>query len=303
MIENSTDARPQSGISFADVVYEAVAEGGITRFLAVFYCQDAGIVGPVRSARTYYLDFISEYGQNPLYAHVGGANTPGPANALGQIEDYGWASYNDLNQFSIGFPTFKRDESRLGRTVATEHTVYSVTNKLWQFAKEERELTHVDEDGNVWDENFTPYEFKDDAATSSRGSMKSVHIEHWDGYDDFFIDWMYDKATNTYARVNGGDKHMDRNTGKQITAKNVIVLFMREGRANDGYEGNLHMLYGTKGSGNASVFMDGREVEARWSKPNREARLVLTANGEEIAFNRGLMWFHVVAPDSTVEVE
>ena len=89
MIENHLEARPQSGISFADIVYEAVAEGGITRFLNIFYCQDAEVVGPVRSARTYYVDFLSEYGPFPLYAHVGGANTPGKANALGQIEDYG----------------------------------------------------------------------------------------------------------------------------------------------------------------------------------------------------------------------
>jgi len=60
----------------------AVAEGGITRFLALFYCQDAGQVGPVRSARTYFVDFASEYADNPLYAHVGGANQPGPADAL-----------------------------------------------------------------------------------------------------------------------------------------------------------------------------------------------------------------------------
>src|SRR5436190_597458 len=61
MIENHEESRPQSGLSFADVVYEAVAEGGITRFMAVYYCQDAPVVGAVRSARTYFLDFISEY--------------------------------------------------------------------------------------------------------------------------------------------------------------------------------------------------------------------------------------------------
>ena len=112
MIENSKAARPQSGIGQADVVYEAVAEGGITRFMAVYYCQDSETVGPVRSARTYFLDWISEYGSSPLYAHVGGANTSGPADALGQIEQYGWGGFNDLNQFSIGFPAFWRDYER-----------------------------------------------------------------------------------------------------------------------------------------------------------------------------------------------
>src|SRR4030043_707680 len=133
MIENHADSRPQSGLSGADVVYEAVAEGGITRFLAVFYCQDGGIVGPVRSARTYFLDFISEYGNYPLYVHVGGANQPGPADAISQISDYDWSGYNDLNQFSISAPTFLRDEDRLGHPVATEHTMYSSVSKLWDF--------------------------------------------------------------------------------------------------------------------------------------------------------------------------
>src|SRR5215469_9832659 len=152
MIENSTDARPQSGIPSADVTYEALAEGGITRTLNVFYCQDAGIVGPVRSARTYFLDFISEYGDYPLYAHVGGANTPGPADALGQINDYGWGAYNDLNQFAIGFPTYYRDESRLGHEAATEHTMYSVSTKLWAVGKSRGITTSVK--GNQWDSNF-----------------------------------------------------------------------------------------------------------------------------------------------------
>jgi len=106
MVENSVDARPQSGLSKADIVFEAVAEGGITRFLAMFYCQDEAIVGPVRSARVYFMDLVGGFGKNPLYAHVGGANTPGSADALGQIEEEGWAGYNDLNQFSIGFPVF-----------------------------------------------------------------------------------------------------------------------------------------------------------------------------------------------------
>ena len=90
MIENSVPARPQSGLSAADIIYEAVAEGGITRFLTIFYCQDASYVGPVRSARIYFIRLLQEYGIYPLYAHVGGANTDGPADALGEIDELGW---------------------------------------------------------------------------------------------------------------------------------------------------------------------------------------------------------------------
>ncbi len=301
MVENSTDARPQSGISFADVVYEAVAEGGITRFLAVYHCQDAEFVGPVRSARTYFLDFISEYGEYPLYVHVGGANTPGPADALGQIRRYGWNQYNDLDQFSVPCPILCRYESRLPNR-ATEHTMYTGTTKLWDFAKEQRELSNVDADGNEWTDNFRPYKFKEDAPASGRPNAQTISFNFWDGYADFAVDYKYDKASNTYLRNNGGEAHIDFNTKKQLAPKNVVVLFMTESRANDGYPGNLHMLYGTTGTGNALVFMDGKEIKARWSKANREARLVLTSGGKEIEFNPGQIWLSVVSPDTNVEV-
>jgi hypothetical protein len=300
MIENSLDARPQSGINAADVTYEVVAEGGITRTLNVFYCQDAGIVGPVRSARTYFLDFISEYTEYPLYAHVGGANTSGPANALGQIGDYGWNAYNDLSQFSIGFPTFWRDESRLGHEVATEHTMYSSTSKLWDVGKK-RELTNIDKDGKRWDENFVPYKFKDDASSSSRPESQLVHID-WND-DAYAVDWIYSKKDNIYLRKNGGAPHMDRNTHQQLSAHNLVVLFMKESHANDGYEGNLHMLYGTKGTGKASIFIDGKEINGTWKKADRQSRTILTDdNGDEVKFNRGKIWFTVQATGNTITV-
>lgn len=302
MVENHVDSRPQSGLNAADVMYEAVAEGGITRFLAVYHCNDAGIVGPVRSARTYYLDWISEYGEYPLYAHVGGANTPGPANALGQIEEYGWGGYNDLSQFSIGFPTFRRDDSRLGRPVATEHTMYSVTSKLWDIAKE-RGLTNEDEDGNSWDEKFTPYEFKDDAGQSQRPASQTVNLEYWSD-SSYFVDWVYSPKDNVYLRQNGGEKHIDRNTNAQFSAKNVVVLFMTEGRANDGYEGNIHIVYGNTGSGDALVFMDGKEIEATWEKSDREERTIIKdSQGREIKFNRGKIWFNIMETGGTVTVD
>lgn len=304
MIENHQEARPQSGVSYADVVYEVVAEGGITRFLAVYYCQDAGIIGPVRSARTYYLDFISEYGDYPLYAHVGGANTSGPADALSQIEEYGWQVYNDLNQFSIGFPTFWRDYDRVGHPVATEHTMYSTTEKLWDFADKKRKLTAKDEDGNPWDESFVKYSFKDDMAQDKRPASQSISFNFWEGYDDHRVMWDYDKVSNSYLRTNGGIVHKDKDSDRQLSAKNVIILFMRESRANDGYEGNLHMLYGTKGTGRATIFMDGEEIKGTWSKKNRTSRLILkNAKRAEIEFNRGVIWFEVVASDTVLDVK
>ena len=300
MIENHENARPQSGISFADAVYEIVAEGGITRFLSVYYCQDAGYVGPVRSARTYFLDFISEYGNFPLYAHVGGANQPGPADALSQIDDYGWGGYNDMNQFSIGFPTFWGDYNRLGHATSTEHTMYSTTQKLWDFAKT-RKLTNVDKEGEAWDKNFVSYSFKDDAPVSDRPAAQKLHFKFWNSLPDYFVDWAYDKVSNTYKRSNGSNLHIDLDTNKQLSAKNIVVLFMTERNAFDGYENNVHLLYGTRGTGRALVFRDGKKVEGTWQKSKRTARtLIFDSDGEPIKFDRGQIWFSILPTDGKV---
>jgi len=301
MIENHENARPQSGINSADITYEIVAEGGITRTLNIYYCQTPAQVGPVRSARTYFLDYISEYGDSPLYAHVGGANTPGPADALGQISEYGWAGYNDLNQFSIGFPTFWRDYNRLGHDTATEHTMYSTTDKLWKFAQEDRGLSAKSEDGTPWNKGFVPYKFKDN---ESKGSAQTIHVEHWSSNADYFIDWVYDPATNTYKRKNGGEAHMDKNTNKQLEAKNIVIIFTNESNANDGYENNAHLLYDTVGSGDAVIYMDGKEIKGEWSKDSRTDRTVITdLKGKEIEFNRGKIWFHVLPIEGVAEVK
>jgi len=307
MIENHQEAKPQSGLAFADVIYEAVAEGGITRFLAVYYCQDPGQVGPVRSARTYFSDFLSEYGDYPLYAHVGGANQPGPADAISQLSTYKWTAYNDLNQFSIGFPVFWRDYERLGRTVATEHTMYSTGVKLWDYAAKDRKLTDKDEDGNSWDEDFTPYSFKEDEGASGRGRSQSVHLEFWDSMPDYFVDWTYDPVSNLYKRNNGrngGRPHLEKNTNSQLTSKNIVVLYMQERNANDGYENNVHLLYGTKGSGKAQIFMDGKEIKGAWKKSNRTSRIEITDNiGKSIQLNKGSIWFEILPTDGVVAVK
>lgn len=302
MIENHEDSRPQSGLLSADVIYEAVAEGGITRFLAVYYCQDANPIGPVRSARTYFIDFASEYGESPLYAHVGGANAPGPADALSQLTDYEWTGYNDLNQFSIGFPTFWRDYDRLGHTTDTEHTMYSTTSKLWDFAKKSRGLSNIDKKGDLWDEKFVKYSFRD--GESSSAVSQTIHLEFWKSYKNYFVDWTYDPKTDSYKRNNGAVTHIDNNTKKQLTTRNIVVLFMQESNAFDGYENNAHLLYKTKGTGKARLFMNGKDIQATWRKDSRTARtLLFESNGTPIQFSRGTIWFEILPTTGVIELK
>ncbi len=296
MIENHTESRPQSGLSSSDIIYEAVAEGGITRFMAVYYCNLSDVqVGPVRSARTYFLDWLGEY--DALYAHVGGANTPGPADALGQIIKYG---VKDLNQFSIGYPTFWRDYQRLGRSVATEHTMYSTTQKLWEIGAK-RGWVDKDSTGKSWDASFIKWKFKKDAAASGQPVISNIKVDFWQGYSDYSVSWDYDNGCNCYNRKNGESAHLDLNTNQPMSAKNVVVQFQRESHANDGYENNAHLLYGTTGSGKALIFQDGKAIEGKWTKAARTSRTKFTDNkGMEISLNKGLIWVQTVPEGAKV---
>ena len=302
MIENHQESRPQSGLSKADVMYEAVAEGGITRFLAVFYCgavAEEVTIGPVRSARTYFMDFASEYGDYPLYAHVGGANVPGPANALGQIGDYGWLDKgNDLNQFSLGFPVFWRDYERIGHPVATEHTMYSTSEKLWEVAQK-RGLTNVDEEGNQWDADFIQWQFKDEAKLDGRGDVNKIEFSFWKNNPEYTVRWEYQKDSNHYLRFNGGQPQKDLNNDSQLQAKTVIIQFMKEKGPIDEIK---HMLYTTTGKGQALIFQDGEVIDATWVKAKRQSRTKFTnSSGKEISLNRGPIWIEIVPVGNEVQ--
>ena len=306
MIENHLEARPQSGLSRADVVYEAVAEGAITRFLAIFYCEAQAVetqIGPIRSARTYYLDWASEY-VFPLYVHVGGAHasdglTDLRARAKEQIVSYGWAAANDLDQAGIGFPTFWRDYERLGRTVATEHTMYSTSEKLWEFAADKRDHTNKDPDGDDWIDDFEPWKFDDEANADERGDVAKIDFDFWTDYGDYHTVWNYDRETNRYLRGNGGGPHKDLNNDQQIDAKVVIIQFTQEEGPVDELK---HLIYQTTKGGNALIFQNGEVIKATWNKKDRQSRTVFEdSKGKEVEFARGKIWIEIVPKGKDVD--
>jgi len=308
VIENHADARPQSGLAKADVVYEAVAEGAITRFLAVFYCGVAAYstegeydVGPVRSARTYFLDWASEYGDFPLYAHVGGAGqcsdpTVNPkAKALCQIEKYGWKnkeSWSDLDQFSLGFKICRREPDRTGKTVDTEHSMYCGTYALWDTAAK-RGLTNINLNTKKqasWDVGFKPWLFKDD---SPSGETVSPEFAFWTDYKDYVVKWVYDSQKNAYKRLNASVVAHDFYYDEDLMAKNVVVQIMKETTEVDEHK---HNLYQTTGTGKAIIFLDGKAIVGTWAKKDRQSRSrYYDSAGKEIHFNRGQIWIETIS--------
>jgi len=302
MIENNAEARPQSGLSFADVVYESIAEGGISRFMAVFYCGISTgnvLLAPVRSARTYYLPWVLEY--DALYAHVGGAGNCNDdtvderAKALCQIDEW---RIKDMDQFGISFPTCYRNYDRLDHPVATEHTMVCQTDKLFKLAGD-RGWTNVDSKGVSWDKNFEPWKFKDDAKEADRGITNTISFVAWKGYEkDYGVQWDYDKTTNTYKKNNGGAPHKDLETDEQLTAKAVVIQFAKEiGPVDD----HMHLLYNTIGTGTGLLFEDGKAEKITWEKEDRTSRTkFISASGKEIQFTRGQLWIHMLPTGTAV---
>jgi hypothetical protein len=317
MIENHTEARPQSGLQTADIVYEAIAEGGVTRFMGVYLCDAVShdtTLAPIRSARTYYLDWASEYGQTPIYAHVGGAHCSapqGPTGAIGpcqsdkrtqaieQIASFGWRLVNDIDGISVGLPVYRRNANRLGAGVqlATEHTMETTTERLWAEATK-RGLSNLDKKGIDWNDNFTPWNFQDEAEAGARGNATSIAFDFWDGFKQYDVKWDYNNQTNSYARVNGGEPHLDLNNNQQLQFKNIVIQFTEEIGPVDDLK---HMVYGTIDQGDALIFQNGNAIEATWSKASRTARTKYTdKSGQEIKFVRGKIWVEIVSPDSDI---
>jgi len=294
MIENSTEGRPVYGLSRADVVYEAVAEGGITRFMAVFLCQDAGELLPIRSVRMYFIDWLSEYGIRPLLSHVGGANTdsPTPQDALGFLRREGWINQNDLDNLgTLGAPTYLRIAERFA-----PHNVISSTQKLWEAAAK-RGFTEKDPDGKLWSDTFSSWNFKEDAAQDQRPGSLQVKVNFWNQDNDYTVEWNYDKTTNTYKRNQKGTEK-DPLTDEDIAPKVVIVQFEKETQTGD----NARLLYKTTGSGDAVIFQDGKSLKVIWKKADQTSKTrFFDSNGAEIELNRGQIWIQTVPTGAAVK--
>ncbi len=281
MINNHVDARPQAGLVNADVVYEMVAEGGITRFLAFFLSDVPEKIGPIRSAREYYLVLVKELG-DAMLMHIGWS-----PQALEAIETW------PIKSLGRGGATFWRENPK---DVAVEHTAYSNGKDLLQRGLE------LGWDGKA---EFDSWRYKDDMIGSEAAKpATSLAIDFW-YKGDYSAIWEYDQLNNVYARFMGYDDqsrpvaHVDDMTKEQIRAKNVIVQFVEESNVIGDDKGRLD--YKLVGAGNALIFLDGKVIDAVWDKDERDERTVFyDISGKEILFNRGKTWVAVV-PDRNAD--
>ncbi|HSW78924.1 MAG TPA: DUF3048 domain-containing protein [Candidatus Babeliales bacterium] len=273
MIENSVYARPQSGLQDAGVVYEAVAEGGITRFMSLFQDAQPQYIGPVRSLRPYYIDFAAPF--QASIVHVGGS-----PDALGEVRS---GNYRDLDQF-FNSGAFSRVSTR-----AAPHNVYT------SFAK----LDSLNQAKGFTSSLYTTWPRKADKKIAVP-TAKTIDLAI--SGPDFYVHYDYDAASNSYMRSEGGAPHMelvsaDDKTGVRLHPKTVIALVMAYSIAGDGQ----HSIYQDNGSGTAYIFQDGGATVGTWEKTDTASQISFKDDkGLPIKLNAGQVWLTLVGGSNKV---
>lgn len=268
MVENSPEARPQSGLKDAGVVFESVAEGGITRFLLLYQEAKPAVIGPVRSVRPQFASWVAAFDAG--LAHVGGSDIPLGKLRSGQIKD--------LDQF-FNAAAYTRVSNR-----AAPHNVYTSDEKLQALNKAK----------NYNSSTFTAWKRKKKAAASTAPTAKAITVPVSTGL--FNVSYAWDQASNTYIRSEGGAAHTDREQG-QLAPNVVVVMQVPHDVIKDS---NKYSYPDVNTSGKAWVFQDGVVTEINWSKAGDKSQIkFVDANQKEVELNPGQTWITAIRPDKT----
>jgi Protein of unknown function (DUF3048). len=284
MVENTPDARPQSGIINADVVFEVVDEGGVTRLVSVFSSKEPDLIGPVRSTRPYYAEIARSF--NPVLVFWGTAPqfyTIVANLGLDYLSPLGDGTGNSsiaANFVDPGKGEGKdaiRDPTRVG-----PHDAYIRLPRMKEIAKE---LGYSLEGGQ------SPFKFKQDAVVGDKGDVKDININF--SAEAYKVNYAYDSASNTYLRSCGGSPSVDRESGKQMAFNNVIVLITDIKNSGDAAG---HMQIRTTQSGNAFYFIDGKVIEGTWGRDSAlDPFSFKDKDGKTILVNRGQTYVSMIS--------
>jgi Protein of unknown function (DUF3048) N-terminal domain/Protein of unknown function (DUF3048) C-terminal domain len=275
MIDDIRAARPQSGLHLADVVWHAPAEGGIPRYMAIFQSRLPTSIGPVRSARSYYVAWASEW--KALYAHSGGSPQ---ALATLRAKGNGQVVY-DANEYRYGGRYYHRTKDR-----QSPHNVYTDGKTLRKLAKAR----------GAKDKAYTPvWTFAPDAPLTDRPYGGTLKIRYpWNA-----ITYRYSRTSNTWKRsVTGEGKQVDAADGERVEPKNVVVMWVSFTATGD----RKHRLEADLiGSGKAAVFTNGRRINGTWRKAGTtKPTLFFDKAGDPIPLTIGQTFIQVIPRTSTI---
>lgn len=286
--------RPQSGLSLADLVFEHYAEGGTTRFTAIFYSHNAPKVGSIRSARLIDLELPAMY--RALFAFSGASD-----GVLKKLKEADFKDWIISPEFEPGHPAFYRvpKESLSGDCQLQEHTLFTSTDLLWADAAEKGINTRQSLPGMAF--NTAP------PASGSPATTISL------SYSAAYVRWIYNAEVGRYFRYADGFTHTDASTGAPITAANVVVVFAHHQTTDIiedfvGYDprtkkgGNYSLEIQLWGVGPALVYRDGMVYSVTWIRQERfsELGLVDAATGQLLPLKPGNTWFELVNLESPI---
>ncbi len=278
MIDNHSDAWPQAGLQKAYMVYEIIAEGGETRLMALFKGVDVEKIGPVRSARHYFLDYAME--NDAIYAHFG--ESP---QAAGDIKRY---SINEIDGIAEDGTTFTRVREKAAphnAVTSMAKLIESAKNKKFKMtSKKESVLNYVTDEVNL---------------EQGQGAI-SVTIPHSQLQT---VKYVYDEENKVYKRLARGKEQTDWDTKETITTKNIIVTFC------DNYTLVDVENKGRQGIKNIGTFdgyyiTNGRAIKIKCVKNAREEQTVYQdLEGNKIEVNDGNTFVNICPTDAKVVLE
>lgn len=274
-IDNYPGSRPPSGIHLADVVFEHFAEGAITRFSAVFLCQDHEQVGPVRSARLIDVEHVVNMFDGVL-VHYGAAN-----RILPMINE---AGFPDMDGYFGASGVFTVP----GRV--SPFNKYCDTQAVWAAVEENGWQKPAERPGFPFSESVES-DVQADQITVVYAPQNQAR-------------WDFDAERGVYLRYAGDEPHVEESTGDQLTAANVVVVSGRhtETDIDEGY-GSFSIRIDLLGEGSAVVCRDGLAVEGRWIRTgDMEMICLVDRAGNSIPFTPGNVWIQVVPEMDIVEI-
>lgn len=271
----SETALPQAGLNRADVVFEEIVEGNITRLVAVFHSQQPGRVGPVRSARTTDVQILPQFGRALLGWSGGNDGVVAAVRNSPSIIDAGWDAVPG---------SYARDRSR-----RAPHNLFTQADELWSRAPD---------DAGPPPPMFL-YRSTGQAMPATAQPSPGVDISWGGGIATAPAGWRWDPELRLYLRTQQGRPHLDED-GSQVAAKNVVVFATEYGQSPADARSPEAL---TVGSGELFAFTNGHVIYGRWDRPdvNRPAALV-DAEGAPVLLSPGTTWIELPRPGGTTAI-
>ncbi|MBP1925449.1 hypothetical protein J2Z76_001308 [Sedimentibacter acidaminivorans] len=276
-IDNHPDARWQAGLNQAEIIYECEVEFPYTRYLCVFLACEPERVGPVRSARPYLVNYALE--NDGIFVHVGGSQ-----DAFNEIYRL---SVADVDGLYSGAMWRYYDTGKFA-----PHNMYTVLKSI----RDEAEMR-----GYRINSQFEGYKFNDKSFNiSEKYKNVSKAAKICISYNKFnTTDYMYDTENSLYQRYKDGEKHIDELDGKQLSAKNIMLLeTTKEVLDNEG-----RLFIETVGSGEGIYITNGEAVEITWNKKSEKSRTNFYIGQDELVLNPGNTWIQVLSNINLVNIE